>query len=71
MSATYIMPDDLAARFLRVKGASLNFAARNLAVWTDWTGVDPEQNYGQGDTQQTLLTAGPPTYYSLRLALRF
>ena len=71
VSATYNLPDNVAARFLRVRGASLNFAARNLAVWSDWTGVDPEQNYGQGDTQQTLLTAGPPTYYTLRLTLRF
>ena len=71
VSATYNLPDELASRLLRVRGANLNFSARNLAIWTDWTGVDPEQNYGQGDTQQTLLTAGPPTYYSLRLNLRF
>jgi len=71
ISATYTLPNDLAARLLRVRGASLNLAARNVALWTDWTGVDPEQNYSQGDTQSTLLTAGPPAYYTARLILRF
>ena len=71
ISATYNLPDNLAERYLRVRGASFNFAARNVAVWSDWTGVDPEQNYSQGDTQNTLLTAGPATYYVARLSLRF
>jgi hypothetical protein len=65
------MSSDLAKKLMRVRGASLNIAARNIAVFTDWTGVDPEQNYGENDTQQTLLTAGPQTYYTARLTIRF
>jgi hypothetical protein len=71
VSATYTLSDDIAARILRVRNASLTAAVRNLKVFTDWTGTDPEQNYGQGDTQQTLLTAGPPMYVTFRLNVRF
>lgn len=71
VSVNYSLPEALAQRWLRVRGASLNLAARNVKVWTDWTGVDPEQNYSQDNTQSTLLTAGPPQYYTLRFNLRF
>jgi outer membrane receptor protein involved in Fe transport len=71
VSANYNLPDNMAQRLFRVRGASLNFAARNVKLWSDWTGVDPEQNYSQGNTQATLLTAGPPTYYTLRFNLKF
>jgi len=49
---------------------SITLAGRNLKVFTDWTGADPEQNYSQGDTQSTLLTAGPPRYYTVRVTVR-
>jgi TonB-linked SusC/RagA family outer membrane protein len=71
VSATYTVSDQLAQRYLRMRGASVSLAARNVKVFTDWTGVDPEQNYSQGDTQSTLLTAGPPRYYTARVNLRF
>ena len=71
VAATYDLGEDLARRFLKARGASLNVAARNLAVFSDWTGVDPEQNYGENDTQQTLLTAGPQSYFTARLTIRF
>ena len=60
LTATYNFPDNLAARYLRSQAASITLGARNLHVWTQWTAADPEQNYSQGDTQITLLTAGPP-----------
>ena len=65
------MPDKWASKVVRASGASLTLGARNLHVWTKWTAVDPEQNYNQGDTQATLLTAGPPKYYTVRLNLRY
>lgn len=71
VSLSYTLPDRMAERLLRARGASISFAGRNLAVFTDWTGADPEQNYSQGDTQLTLLTAGPPTYYTLRVNIRY
>ena len=71
LSATINVPESFTRRYVRAAGASINLGVRNLAVFTDWTGVDPEQNYGQGDTQQTLLTAGPPRYYTARINLRY
>jgi hypothetical protein len=71
LSATYTFDDRFAERYLRVRGGSLTVGARNLQVWTKYTGVDPEANYSQGDTQSTLLTAGPPSYFTMRLNLTF
>ncbi len=71
VSATWTLQDNWARRLLGANGASLVFAVRNLAVFSDWTGVDPEQGYSQGDTQLTLLTAGPPRYFTTRLNIRF
>ena len=60
----------MAQKFLRSRDVSITLAGRNLKVFTDWTGADPEQNYSQGDTQNTLLTAGPSTYYTVRVTIR-
>ncbi len=59
------------AGLLRSGGGNVTVAARNLKVWTDYTAVDPEANYGQSDTQNTLLTAGPASYFTLRINLRY
>jgi hypothetical protein len=71
VSATYTLSETLASRLLRGRGASFTLGIRNIKVFTDWTGVDPEQNYGEGNTQSTLLTAGPPMYWTLRANLRY
>jgi hypothetical protein len=71
ITATYNIPDGLMKKYARATRGSVNFGVRNVATFTDWTGVDPEQNYGQGDIQQTLLTAGPPRYYTFRINLGF
>jgi TonB-linked SusC/RagA family outer membrane protein len=71
VTATYTLSETLASRLLRGRGASFTLAVRNLKVFSDWTGVDPEQNYGEGNTQSTLLTAGPPMYWTLRANLRY
>jgi TonB-linked SusC/RagA family outer membrane protein len=71
VTGTYNFSPTFIKRYVRASGGSFTFGVRNVAVFTDWTGVDPEQNYGQGDIQQTLLTAGPPRYYTARLNLSF
>ena len=71
VSAVYTIPDKYARQLFRAAGANLNVSVRNVKVWTAYTGVDPEANYGQGDTQQTLLTAGPPRYVNVRLNIRY
>ncbi|MCX5755362.1 MAG: SusC/RagA family TonB-linked outer membrane protein [Gemmatimonadetes bacterium] len=71
ISAVYTIPDRFAQRWFHAASANVNMAVRNIKVWTAYSGVDPEANYGQGDTQQTLLTAGPPRYVNFRLNLRY
>lgn len=71
LSATYNVESSWAQRLLKAQSVGIVFAVRNLAVFTDWTGVDPEQNYGEANLQQTLLTAGPPRYYTFRVNLRY
>jgi hypothetical protein len=71
VSAAYNIPDRWATRLFRSAGATVNVAVRNIKVWTSYTGVDPEANYSQGDTQATLLTAGPPRYVNVRVNLRY
>lgn len=71
VSAAYNFSESMSRRLFKTQGLGLVFAVRNLAVFSDWTGVDPEQNYGEANTQQTLLTAGPPRYFTLRANVRF
>jgi len=70
VSAVLTLPDRLASR-IRARGASLQLGARNLKVWTKYTGQDPEANYSQGDIQQDFLTTAPRRYYTARINLRY
>ena len=65
------VPEKFVNRWLNGRTATLNLAARNLALWTDYTGIDPESNYGQDNIQNDFLTQPPATYYTLRLTLGF
>jgi TonB-dependent starch-binding outer membrane protein SusC len=42
------VPPALSQRFPTLGGVSLTLAGRNLATWTDYTGLDPEINEGGG-----------------------
>jgi hypothetical protein len=44
VSANLILPESYARR-IGASRATLNVAARNLATWTDWTGMDPEARF--------------------------
>ena len=46
LSLTYSLPTELSSRF-GVDAASLTLAGHNLALWSDYSGIDPEVNgYG-------------------------
>jgi len=52
----------------------LTFAGRNLAVWTDYPGLDPEANEGGGGDnfgQSEFNTQPPVRYFMLRLDYSF
>jgi hypothetical protein len=59
------------ASLLRARALSATLSARNVAIWTDYTGIDPESTYGQTDIPADFLTLPPPSYFTLRLNLRF
>ncbi len=42
VSANYRLPRDFVRRYVRAQSAQLTLAARNLEIWTDYTGLDPE-----------------------------
>jgi hypothetical protein len=47
VSLTYEVPDNYASYF-RARRASVNVAARNLYTWTNYTGLDPENQFLSG-----------------------
>jgi TonB-linked SusC/RagA family outer membrane protein len=74
-TATLNFPDIWANKYLRSRTASLNFAARNLHLWTKYRGIDPEIDRLAGDSPnapgEEFQTLGIPTYYTLRFNLGF
>ena len=72
LGMTYNFEEKMAGKlFGGARGASINLAVRNVKVWTGYTAVDPEANYGESNTQSTLLTAGPPTYFQFRININY
>lgn len=68
VSLNYDLPERLISR-LRARSATFTVAARNIAVWTSYTGLDPESNYFAGalGTVSDFQTAPPPSYLTFRL----
>ena len=76
LTATYTLPERLAGRYLRARSASVNFAARNLNIWTKYRGLDPDNDRlasgtvaAQNGPPEEFQTLGVPTYFILRLNL--
>jgi hypothetical protein len=61
----------MVASRIRARDASVSVAARNLHVWTKYTGTDPESNYSTGDVQTDFSTTAPPTYFVVKLNLHY
>ena len=72
-SATLQLPKLVTDRLRAANGSSLVFGARNLHTWSSWTGIDPEANYGltQTESLNEFQTTGAPTYFTLRLNLKY
>jgi TonB-dependent SusC/RagA subfamily outer membrane receptor len=81
LSATLELPDRLNRLVQSQRGSTFVVGIRNLHTWTSYTGVDPEENYGVGGTtasNRSLPEVGndfnsspPPTYFTLRLNLKY
>ena len=64
------------ASLLRARSADVLLTARNLGTWTKYRGVDPENDYlvtstTTRDVPSDFQTAGPATYYILRMNIGF
>lgn len=72
LSVSYQLPDTWARKF-RATRMSLIGTGRNLVVWTDYTGVDPEATVGNGDTRgnEEFFSTPPLRAFSLRASLSF
>jgi len=71
--ATYSLPASFASQF-RASGASLYAGGRNLAVWTDFRGLDPEANeYGARDSLRSEVDNAlpPPRLFFFGLTFSF
>jgi len=71
LSVVYTLPN-IATRTLRSRsGSTIVFGVRNLHTWTSYTGLDPEEHDAPSDTQSNFQSAPPPTYFTLRLNLKY
>jgi TonB-dependent starch-binding outer membrane protein SusC len=74
LSLTLGVPQGLVRQFSALQGASLTVSGRNLATWTDYTGLDPEINEtggGANFTQGEFNTQPPLRYYTVRFNFTF
>jgi len=77
LSLTFAVPERL-LHTVRGERATLSLGGRNLALWSKFTGEDPEANYNPGtstgagaNVQSNIASSAPRTYYTLRLNLFF
>lgn len=73
VSLSYTLPEQIAGR-MGASRAQVVLTGRNLGVWTDYSGMDPEINWnGSGDNfgVSEFLTQPPVRYYTLRVNFTF
>lgn len=74
VSAGFSLPASLVARLPAVSSLRLRLAARNLKIWTGYTGVDPEAVAGGGLVEfqkYTFFTLPPEKRFSTTLRVQF
>ena len=73
LSVTYQLPPRLLRMVRGAQGSTIVLGARNLHLWTKFTGLDPESNYGVNgaEGQNEFNTAPQPTYLTARLNLKY
>jgi TonB-linked SusC/RagA family outer membrane protein len=72
LSLAYTPAESFARKYLRARSASFSFAVRNLGfLMKNYSGIDPEMNYGQSDVQNEFQTSPTPTYMTFRVNVGF
>lgn len=67
MSLSWQVPERLASA-MRARSANVTIAARNLATWTDYSGLDPETTFREGTE---FFTVPAEKRFSFRLSLTY
>ena len=70
-SAAYLVPAKLLRYAKAQDGSTVVFSMRNISTWTNYTGLDPEEHDQPGDTQTNFQSAGPSTYVTFRVNLKY
>ena len=75
IALTYNVPPNMAVRVLKAQSASVTLSARNVAKWTKYRGVDPENDFtaanANSNNPSDFQTFGAPTYFIARVNLGF
>ena len=75
LSLQYTLSPALAGRVLRGRSASLSVAGRNLALFTNYLGTDPETAFNATNSASLLpadfQTLAPPSFFVFRINVGF
>jgi TonB-linked SusC/RagA family outer membrane protein len=71
LSVVYNLPQRANQLIRAHTGSTVVFGMRNLRTWTSYTGLDPEEHDAPTDTQSNFQSAPPPTYFTVRLNLKY
>ncbi len=73
-SVQYTFTDDWARRLVRGRSLALVVTARNLRLWTNYRGSDPESGFNTTngtDAPSEFQTIAPPSYFIMRVNIGF
>lgn len=73
-SAQYTFSNELSRKLVRGRSLSLVVTARNLRLWTNYRGSDPESGFNTTsgtDAPSEFQTIAPPSYFIMRLNIGF
>ncbi|MES2523519.1 MAG: SusC/RagA family TonB-linked outer membrane protein [Gemmatimonadota bacterium] len=71
LAATWRIPTNWVSKVAMTKSGTVTLSARNLALWTDYTGVDPETSRGAGNVQDEFFITPAIQTWTLRFNFGF
>ncbi len=74
ISAQWTVSNSMAKRLVRGRSLSLVVTARNLKLWTNYRGTDPESGFNTTsgtEAPSEFQTVGPPSYFITRINIGF
>jgi hypothetical protein len=65
------IPTAITNRLPRTRNGTITLSGRNLILWSDFTGVDPETSGPQGNTQDEFQITPPLQTWTMRFNFGF